>query len=72
MDAPEGAHSYEMKFFPKGMKTGIGLSAAALLTTLMFIPADARARKKTLEHSVREDYNKPVEKFCSWKEGDAP
>lgn len=52
VDAPEGAHSYEMKFFPKGMKTGIGLSAAALLTTLVFVPVDRRRRKtpqKTLE-----------------------
>jgi len=52
VDAPEGAHSYEMKFFPKGMKAGIGLSAAALLTTLVFVPVDRRRRKtpqKTLE-----------------------
>ncbi len=48
VDAPEGTHSYEMKFFPAGMKTGICLSAAALLTTLVYIPADARRRKKQL------------------------
>ena len=46
VDAPEGAHSYEMKFFPKGMKTGIGLSAVALLTTIVYIPIDSRRRKK--------------------------
>ena len=46
VDAPEGTHSYEMKFFPVGMKTGIGLSAAALLTTLVYIPVDSRRRKK--------------------------
>lgn len=46
VDAPEGTHSYEMKFFPVGMKTGIGLSAAALLTTMVYIPVDSRRRKK--------------------------
>ena len=46
VDAPEGTHSYEMKFFPVGMKTGIGLSAAALLTTLVYIPVDAQHRKR--------------------------
>ena len=46
VDAPEGTHSYEMKFFPVGMKTGIGLSAAALLTTLVYIPLDSRRRKR--------------------------
>ena len=46
VDAPEGTHSYEMKFFPTGMKAGIGLSAAALLTTLVWIPLDARRRKR--------------------------
>ena len=45
-DAPAGTHSYEMKFFPVGMKTGIGLSAAALLTTLVYIPLDSRRRKR--------------------------
>ena len=45
VDAPEGAHSYEMKFFPAGMKTGIGLSAAALLMTVIYIPVDRRRRK---------------------------
>ena len=46
VDAPAGTHSYEMKFFPVGMKTGIGLSAAALLTTLVYIPLDSRRRKR--------------------------
>ena len=46
IDAPAGTHSYEMKFFPVGMKTGIGLSAAALLTTLVYIPLDSRRRKR--------------------------
>jgi len=46
VDVPEGTHSYEMKFFPTGMKTGIGLSTAALLTTLVYIPVDARRRKR--------------------------
>lgn len=46
VDAPEGTHSYEMKFFSVGMKTGIGLSAAALLTTLVYIPVDAQHRKR--------------------------
>lgn len=46
VDAPTGTHSYEMKFFPVGMKTGIGLSAAALLTTLVYIPLDSRRRKR--------------------------
>lgn len=46
VDAPEGTHSYEMKFFPVGMKNGIGLSAAALLTTLVYIPVDAQHRKR--------------------------
>ena len=45
VDAPEGAHSYEMKFFPIGMKTGMMLSAAALLTTAIYIPVDRRRRK---------------------------
>ena len=36
-----------MKFFPVGMKTGIGLSAAALLTTVVYIPLDHRRRKAT-------------------------
>ena len=46
VDIPEGTHTYEMKFFPTGMKTGIGLSAAALLTTLVYIPVDSRRRKR--------------------------
>lgn len=46
VDAPAGTHSYEMQFFPTGMKTGIGLSAAALLTTLVYIPLDSRRRKR--------------------------
>ena len=46
VDAPAGTHSYEMKFFPVGMKTSIGLSAAALLTTLVYIPLDSRRRKR--------------------------
>ena len=46
VDAPAGTHSYEMKFFPTGMKTGIGLSAFALLTTAVCIPVDSRRRKK--------------------------
>ena len=46
VDAPAGTHSYEMKFFPTGMKTGIGFSAAALLTTAACIPVDSRRRKK--------------------------
>lgn len=46
VDAPTGTHSYEMKFFPVGMKTGIGLSAAALLTTIVYIPIDSRRRKR--------------------------
>lgn len=45
VDAPEGTHSYEMKFFPAGMKTGIVLSAAALLMTAIYIPVDRRRRK---------------------------
>ena len=53
VDAPEGTHSYEMKFFPKGMKTGIGLSAVALLTTAVYVPVDSYRRKNkstTEEH----------------------
>ena len=46
IDAPAGTHSYEMKFFPTGMKTGIALSGAALLTTLVYIPLDSRRRKR--------------------------
>ena len=46
VDAPAGTHSYEMKFFPVGMKTGVALSAAALLTTLVYIPLDSRRRKR--------------------------
>ena len=41
------SRGYEMKFFPVGMKTGIGLSAAALLTTVVYIPLDHRRRKAT-------------------------
>lgn len=46
VDAPEGTHRYEMKFFPMGMKTGIGLSSAALLVMMIYIPLDARRRKQ--------------------------
>ena len=46
VDVPEGTHSYEMKFFPTGMKTGIGISAAALLTTIVYIPMDTKRRKQ--------------------------
>lgn len=48
VDAPEGIHSYEMKFFPVGMKTGIGLSSAALLTTLVYIPVESHHKKRKL------------------------
>ena len=46
IDAPAGSHSYEMRFFPTGMKTGIGLSAAALLATLAFALVDHRRRRR--------------------------
>ena len=53
VDAPEGIHSYKMIFFPTGMKTGIGLSAVALLTTAVYVPVDSYRRKSksaTEEH----------------------
>ena len=46
VDAPEGTHNYEMKFFPVGMKIGIGISAAALLFTMVYVPIDSRRRKR--------------------------
>ena len=48
VDIPEGTHTYEMKFFPVGMKIGIGLSAAALLATLCFLVAEQKMKKKTM------------------------
>ena len=51
VDAPEGTHSYEITFFPVGMKTGIGLSAAALLTTMIYVPIDSRRRKRAAEQA---------------------
>ena len=60
VDVPEGTHSYEMKFFPTGMKTGIGLSAAALLATIVYIPMDTKHRKQKL--AVQEGV--PVEESC--------
>ena len=62
VNAPEGTHSYEMKFFPTGMKTGIGLSAAALLALLIYIPIDARRRKRKLavQAEVTEETNSVV------------
>ena len=62
VDAPEGTHSYEMKFFPTGMKTGIGLSTAALLTLLIYIPVDIRRRKRKLavQAEVTEETNSVV------------
>ena len=49
IDAPEGTHGYEMKFFPKGMKTGIGMSAFALLTTAVYVTVDGHCRKNKSE-----------------------
>ena len=46
VDAPEGTHTYEMRFMPSGMKVGMILSAIALLTTLCFVLIDALRRKK--------------------------
>lgn len=46
VDAPEGRHSYEMRFMPSGMKIGMILSAIALLTTLCFILIDTLRKKK--------------------------
>ena len=45
VDVEPGTHSYEMKFFPTGMKTGIGLSALALLITAVYVPVESRRRK---------------------------
>jgi len=44
-DIKPGEHTYEMTFFPAGMKTGIVLSIAALLIILVYIPIDSRRRK---------------------------
>lgn len=60
VDVPEGTHSYEMKFFPTGMKTGIGLSTAALLTTIVYIPMDTKRRKQ--KQAVQEEA--PVDESC--------
>lgn len=41
-----GTHTYEMKFFPSGMRTGIIISAAALAVTVIFVTADSISRRK--------------------------
>ena len=46
VDALEGSHSYEMKFFPAGLKTGMVLSAFALLAAGIYIVVDALRRKR--------------------------
>lgn len=58
VDAPEGTHSYEMKFVPTGLRMGTGLSATALLTTLAYIPIDSRRRKKKTCQRERDDNNR--------------
>ena len=45
VDAPAGAHSYEMKFIPAGMRLGAALSAAALLGTAALVMWDRRKKK---------------------------
>lgn len=42
-----GAHTFEMKFLPAGLKPGACLSAIALLATAAYIPIDHRRGKRT-------------------------
>lgn len=37
-DVPEGTHHYEMRYVPAGLRIGLVISAAALLTTLAYVP----------------------------------
>lgn len=48
MSAPiaAGAHNYELKFFPCGMKTGIAVSCVGLMLTAVFAIVDMRWRKR--------------------------
>ena len=46
VDAIEGTHSYEMKFFPAGMRTGIILSSVSLMVAIIYLLVDKRIEKK--------------------------
>jgi uncharacterized membrane protein YfhO len=52
VDAPEGTHSYEMKFFPAWMDYGLVLSAAALVGTTVLMIAWKAQKKKTIQTPV--------------------
>jgi len=45
-----GPHTYEMKFFPKGMRAGMAVSCGGLLILLAVIVYDAAVRKKQREN----------------------
>lgn len=45
VDVPEGTHSFEMKFFPTGMKAGIVISLIGLIATVVFLILGYRKRR---------------------------
>jgi len=45
-DVEEGTHSYEMRFIPPGLKTGIMVSLTALTLTLGYIAIDSQRRRR--------------------------
>ncbi len=47
-----GSHTYEMKFFPKGMGVGIAVSCGAVLLVLLMIIYNAAARKRRIAVSA--------------------
>ena len=59
MSAPisQGEHSYEMKFFPKGMRTGIAISAIGVVLFVALMVIDARWRKKAARAALPETQN---------------
>ena len=46
VETSEGAHSYEMRFFPVGMRTGMYASLVAMILTILFIALDFGKRAR--------------------------
>ena len=61
VDVPEGIHSYEMKFFPTGMKAGIVISLIGVIVTTLLQVFDWRIKKKRTVASIESCGDQSIE-----------